>query len=93
MNGARQIYYMCSDNQIFITMKSLFQIIPFLFLVSCDVDSERLTTGERTMDVRVAEYKGHRYLTFGGSDMRNGVEHDPDCPCQNFPKNAPQLEL
>lgn len=27
------------------------------------------------------EYRGHKYIIFRGSETKNGVVHDPDCPC------------
>jgi hypothetical protein len=29
------------------------------------------------------EYRGHKYILFRGTETKNGVVHDPDCPCRN----------
>lgn len=26
-------------------------------------------------------YKNHKYISFGGNQLKSGVVHDPDCPC------------
>ena len=30
------------------------------------------------------KFKGHYYLAFEGTERRNGVVHDPDCPCHKY---------
>ena len=27
------------------------------------------------------KYDGHKYILFYAGDNRNGIVHDPDCPC------------
>jgi len=35
---------------------------------------------EHCMRVTPFEYKGHKYIMFGGGEART-IVHDPDCPC------------
>jgi len=37
------------------------------------------------------EYGGHKYILFGGYETKNGIVHDPDCPCHTV-ETPPKTE-
>lgn len=62
--------------------------------VDASKDYVYLKTKDGQYSVRVFryEYDGHKYIMFGQNEYRNGVVHDPDCPCHTTVQEAHKTE-
>jgi len=71
--------------------KTIILVLTCICLVSCGWRNNRETDVRNLNNIDFAErfeYDGHKYIMFhqfGSTNYtnRNGVVHDPDCPCHN----------
>lgn len=61
--------------------KIIFIILFILSLVSCSEEQKKKVRESLITPNDEWFYKGHHYLEWNGSQYRNGIIHDPDCPC------------
>lgn len=61
--------------------KIIFIVLSALSLASCSEEQMKKLGESWITPTDEWFYKGHHYLEWSGSQYRNYIVHDPDCPC------------